>query len=790
MSGKRRTVARAALGLCLGLLSGVAAYAQEQGNTGLEEVVVTATKRAQNLGDVSIAVTAVTAERLQGAHIDNIEGLQAAVPNINFGNDFNTAKLFIRGVGTNTSVAGSDPGVALHVDGAVVSRPEAQLLSLFDLERIEVLRGPQGTLYGRNAVGGSVNLITAKPTEEFTGYARLTLGNYDALTMQGALSGPITEKISARIAVQSNDRSGYGRNPVTGHDVDDLSKRMGRLHLDVDFADNVNLLLTLEGYRQDDASNAIKYRADSFPGNPMLPALGAGGTAENPRDLASEFDPQNKVNAWSATATLDWDFAGPLAFTSITNYRDFRVRLVQDLDASAVVNSISTTNQNTTIQNRNTFSEQFSQELQLKLDSERVHGVLGLYLIQEEFGSGPNSIGLTPQTGMPQNLVALANSGFTAAQVFEVCGLTHLVDSNAIPPRFCGYSTHHADAYAAFTQFTFDVNDRLSFKLGGRYSEEERRVSNPGFLINAMNGMTTYLSTATPGVVRERDFSDFSPEGGVEWRPTDDMLVYYTYSEAFKSGTGEATITTGPIIGPENVQNHELGFKASFDNLSLNVLAFQYELQGLQISKTFNDPAVGFVTRFENAAETSAKGLEVEVLWQATDQFRLDTAVAWIKSEFDDFETSDPLDANNVLNPMGQTVLQLEGNATRNSPELAFNLHGQYDWAVDWFAAARGASAGPARLRLSGDVSHKGKQYYSEFSRAIEGAEAYTLLDMSLRYSSNSDSGDDGFYAEIWGKNLTDEFEAAGTFALATAREIGVTWLPPRTFGVSLGYSF
>ena len=158
----------------------------------LEEVIVTAQKREQSLQDVSLAVTALSAEDLLRGNISNIEDLQHRVPGVTFGNDFAFAKLFIRGVGLNSSFAGIDPSVALHVDGAVVAQAAAQFGSLFDLERVEALRGPQGTLYGRNATGGSINLVTAKPTQTFGGYTNLSIGGSDmSYGVDSAISGPL-----------------------------------------------------------------------------------------------------------------------------------------------------------------------------------------------------------------------------------------------------------------------------------------------------------------------------------------------------------------------------------------------------------------------------------------------------------------------------------------------------------------------------------------------------------------------------------------------------------------------
>src|SRR5690606_34568293 len=231
----------------------------------IEEVIVTAQRREQALQDVGAAVTAVDSARLESQRIETLEDLQMIVPSITLGNDFNMAKLFIRGVGANTSTTGSETGVAMHVDGAVISRAEAQLTSMFDLERVEVLRGPQGTLYGRNAVGGSVNLITRKPTSEFEGYARATLGNFDQLDLEAAFSGPLTDRVLGRLAVKSDSHSGFGVNPVTGRDVDDLNRQMARAHLEFLASESLTWLLTGEIYTQRDASRALKFRAESYP---------------------------------------------------------------------------------------------------------------------------------------------------------------------------------------------------------------------------------------------------------------------------------------------------------------------------------------------------------------------------------------------------------------------------------------------------------------------------------------------------------------------------------------------
>ncbi|MGI9289462.1 MAG: TonB-dependent receptor, partial [Pseudomonadales bacterium] len=303
----------------------------------LEEVVVTAQKRAESLQDVSLAVSAVHGERLSDGQIADPGDMQAMIPNFSVGSDFGQAKIFIRGIGLNSSFAGIDPSVALHLDGAVVSQSYAQLGTFFDLERVEVLRGPQGTLYGRNATGGSVNLISKKPTEEFEGYANVTIGNYDKLNVEGGVGGPITDAMQGRFAFKTNSRSGYGNNPVSGADIDDESRQSYRAQLNFDLNEEMSLLLSTDYAKEDDASGQLHFLdthrafelrelgiadeanlpagvsivendvtlADGTVVGITRPAPGLGGFASDERDVASEIEPNNEKESRALTATFD-----------------------------------------------------------------------------------------------------------------------------------------------------------------------------------------------------------------------------------------------------------------------------------------------------------------------------------------------------------------------------------------------------------------------------------------------------------------------------------------------------
>ncbi len=792
------------------------ALAQDAGQADDDMIIVTANKRAQDMQDVSVAVSAVGGELLADRGISNLADIQSAVPSVTFGNDFNQAKVFIRGVGANTSTTGSSTGVAMHVDGAYVARAEAQLTSMFDLERVEVLRGPQGSLYGRNAVGGSINLITRKPTDYFTVDAQFTLGNYETKSAEVGIGGPITDGVMFRLAGRVDERAGYGVDPVNGWDVDDNSRQMVRGQLLFDFDQGWDLLLSAEYYGQHDNSGAVHYFAPAFPGVARLAPIGTGGFATDPRDLASDEPPSVDTETYSFTANLGIDLNENLRLTNLANYRKFDTQLIQDLDTSSIVNQLP---QATTVQTRTIDAEQFSNELQLAIDTDFVTGVMGLYYFNER-QKPRDQVGLSSTTGMPGNITTLATrpvvidgvpaaaGSISLAEALDMCAF----EAGAAPNRVCLRSNLGTEAYAAFGQLNFDMGkfglDGVSVKVGGRWSHEEVDSRNPSIIMtaNANPAVSTVLVTTSEGTFRERTFEDFTPELGISWEPNSDMLFYYTYSEGFKAGSGENAAGSTTIVDPESVANHEIGAKLQlFDRmLTLNLAGYTYNLKGLQINKTVGGGPAGFTTIFENAAETSATGLEADFSFRPVEIFRLSGGLSYTDSKYDDFVTLDPLDPVNVSQP-GQPAydpvtnpdptafggpcpadalddfapcrIQLAGNPTRNTPEWSYNLRAELDASQNLLGGT---------LTLAGDMYGRSDVFFTEFYRLVEGSEAYTMFDASLRWEDN----DGGLYALAYVRNIGDTLRRSSTFALSTGRVIGATYLPPRTYGLTLGYRY
>lgn len=731
-------------------------------------IIVTAQKRAENIQDVPASISAITGESLQQAGITDIQDLQAAVPNITIGTTFGYANLFVRGLGLNTVFANVDPSVTLYEDGAVISQPGAQLFSFFDLERVEVLRGPQGTLYGRNATGGTINLITAKPTKELSGFLRAQYGNYNAIETEGAISGPLSDTISARLAFFLSNRDGYGENIVTGKDVNDYNVQAGRAQIRFRPSSRFDLLLAGEYGREDDRLNALQFKREAYPGvltdgnpaNDNLVSPGAGGfPTGDPRDYASTVDPVNKRETWSITGTARYELSDAVSLTNILNYRKFEMKMLQDLDLSAVPTS--------SIQEFAFDDEHWSEEFQVNLDLDRFNAVAGFYYFSENL-TNLNAIDrgvaeFNPATASQGRRVYLEGNGDT-------------------------------DTWAVYWNANFEVTDQITLRGGGRFTKDKRKIDNENYIwvpsagACAGSGGTVssgpFPDSANPANVRvecyipgpddKRSFKDYTNEAGVQWHPSDDIMLYYTYSEGFKAGTGQlgtSQLVPPFIIDPETIRSHEVGLKSAFfdKRLVLNLAAFTYKIDDVQLDRALPGGPTGFITVWENATSLKAKGLEMDASWRPSSFFRANASLAILDSEFGSFISIDPINPN--LSPV-----DIDGNRARNAPKFAGSIRMEYDIPM----------GNDGVLTLTGAASHKSKQYFSEFNNDVLNQEAFTLLDASIRYAFPGDR----LTISAYMNNITDELVEGGNHFLATGRVIARTFQPPRTYGASLAYRF
>ncbi|MGH8259235.1 MAG: TonB-dependent receptor, partial [Steroidobacteraceae bacterium] len=543
----------------------------------LAEVTVTATRVSRPAQSVAAPILVIPMQRLQTEQINSYIDLARIAPSLNITSTFGIAQVFIRGLGIISANSGEESSVGVYVDGAYVARPEAQLTSMFDVQRVEVLEGPQGQLFGRNTIGGALNITTNGPTSTPQGYARVTFGNYNEMNTAAAIGGPITAdgELRGRFAFQTENHSGYGKNDVNDNPVDDSNRRMARLELEYIPSESFNSLFSSEYYFQDDHEGALHFGGVEFPQLqatvPALAYLGEGFEATNPRDANSSItDPKLAVGGWNFTDTTNWDLNNQLEFTSILNYRHFRQDRLQDLLLSAALEPLGAGQGNgSTSEGRTIMSNQKSAELQLKYNNSWIHGIVGYYYFYE-LQTSNGHVGLVPNTQLDPdvqstlnsimanptletyNNVPIAPQPYSRDTALFTCRLDPSGYANAsavAPDFFCDRINQQTSSSAAYTQWRVGLGrfvsalEPLSLKVGYRYTNELHDVGDLLHTLVPIPGLPTGLLIlqspqslqGVPGDSNSQRFSDSSPEAGLTWQLTPDDLLYYTFSEGFKA---------------------------------------------------------------------------------------------------------------------------------------------------------------------------------------------------------------------------------------------------------------
>jgi iron complex outermembrane receptor protein len=492
---------------------------------------------------------------------------------------------------------------------------------------------------------------------------------------------------------------------------------------------------------------------------------GFSTVASDPRNVRTNVDPINNRTTYAVTLTPTWQLSDAWMLRSISNYRDFEAEFYQDFDVSdypgcrqPMVGPTSTCTIPAGLTRTSgnhwqpLYQHQLSEELQLNYESGRLHGLVAGYYLKE-FIRIENHLGFNPVPDFSS-------------------------DPRDVRAIFDG--NMNVETWAAFGNATYDFTEKFSAKAGARYSWEKRDVAS-------------YQSTATPPqsapvpsalgfpFVREKDWSNFSPQLGVEYRPRDGLLTYFTWTQGFKSGTSVIGEAGKEFVDPEKVDSYELGLKSRLfdDRLQVNLAAFYHEVKDAQFQFTFPQAAPpNFTTQMRNAAQIEAKGVELETSWRVARAFTLDTAIAWLDSKFTSFLAPNPLNPAGYSSTSPSTAIleDLTGNRTRMSPKWSISVHPSYAFALN----------NSGSLTLSANAIYKSKQFHSEFNDDRMASDAYTLVDANILYTSPGER----YTVNLWAKNLTDEFVWAGSYAVASTRTIGGTLLPPRTYGVTAGVRF
>jgi iron complex outermembrane receptor protein len=735
------TSRRTALGLFLAgtaliatpVLAQEAAQSAAQPTEGLADIVVTATRSSESLSKVAASVSAVSAADLGVGGVKDVQSLATAIPNLSVGDQFGVNRIFIRGIGLTSIDLGADGGVAFLQDGAQIARPAAQLSGFYDLERVEVLRGPQGTLYGRGATAGAINLITKKPTAELDGFVRASYGNYNAAALEMAVGGAIgSDKVMIRLAGKYDRRDGYGINEFTGNDIDNRDAYALRATLLAKPAEDLEITVSGEYFKESDSNYAFHYfgptvRPENFlgaiiGGKSLFTVATAAGRKANIRNIWSDQEPLNERNGHSFTGTIAWT-PGDWDVKSITSYHKFTRFNRDDLDAS----DANMFGQN----NYDERSKTFSQEFVGSYKSEKFDVLLGAnYFHEELFGSVRvplTNLGIL--FGLPANTFDKAN--------------------------YLQFGTVKINAYGVYAQGTYALSDKLRVTAGGRFSHEKRE------------GVGTFDFLGSVNTDKGKSWNAFTPTVTLNYQANDATLVYASVTRGFKSGVINVG-SRNDVINPEYVWSYELGLKtATADRkLQANLAAFYMDYTDLQVG--FVD-ATSVVTTV-NAASARNYGLEAEFRAKPVPGLTLELFGTYLNAKYRKFITGDYRQAFKQIS--------VAGNRLQNAPEFSFRAGADYDIPI--------GSAG--KLNARADVNWQGRVYFTEFNNADATQAGYALVNAGLKFTSANDR----WSVDIWGRNLGNELVITNniiTAPLFSSVRVGSV-APPRTFGVTFGLNF
>lgn len=706
---------------------------------GVEEIVVTAQRRSESVQDIPLSITAVTGNQLRATGVTDVVGLGNRMANVNINVVQNIVRINIRGIGTNAVTPITEGSVAFHVDGVYITRPEAQAAAFFDVQRVEVLRGPQGILYGRNATGGAVNVITGQPTDELDGYAQLTLGNYSTILTEGAIGGPLSDGVSARVAFQTSNHEGYltqlfGVGGVTERDIGDLNTRAVRAQLRFEPTPDLSFTFSGDYFYQSDAS---AYLVDFGPGDNGVPNLtvSLGGGTPSP-DVRVQYGNQpNTVDKrnWGIGLTGIWDITPNATLTSITAYRRYSYDYFMDYDQTEAAGAIFGAFND---------SESTSQELRLSGSTGRLNYVLGAYYLSS----------LVDYTQ-----ASTRNRFYFGGPDLQVNGIFNMGKTDTV-------------ALAGFGQVGYDINDWLGIDLGLRYSWE-RQIKRDEMLsnsitqpldINGPHNFTTIIPFARVS------FDSWTPKATVRITPVDDVMIYASYSRGFRSGGFSIGAGTAPPFAPEELTSYEVGIRSQFlDNrLQANVSAFLYDYSNLQVRRALpNGQSI-----LESAGSAEAYGIEAEIIAIPVDDLRINLDVGLLNTEFKEYSTTDGLRP-----ALG--VIDLSGNRFLDAPPYRINLGVEYTWHPSW-----------GDVTLRGEARYTGRTYYTPFNTEPYSQAPYDLYDVFLNYTSP----DRKWFGGLFVRNIeNDDIQASGIGAtLQIGGYVQGVLLPPRTFGIRLGRRF
>ena len=742
----------------------------EKAEAVIDKVIVTARKREELIQDVPGAVTALSGAQLEKKALPDITALTDIVPNttLKASRGTNTTlTAFIRGIGQQDPVAGYEQGVGIYLDDVYLARPQGALTDIYDLERIEVLRGPQGTLYGRNTIGGAVKYVTKKLSPNPTFEIKGALGNYSQRDLVLKGSTPISDILRLGATVGTFNRDGFGKNLINGRE--NYNKDVGAARVSAELVPSSELFIRFAAdYTKDDSQAKQGYRLLNGPAPGNEPPL--AGDYDTRANLYKVNGHEQEVTTKGASLTIDYNISPELMFKSVTAHRSSKSYAPIDFDslnaplweAPAIYSD-----------------KQDSQEFQLTYSGSKWQGVAGLFYMK--------------------------TNAFNEFDVlYNASGGLSLLTRDDIDSK----------TWAIYADASYSVTDTFSVSLGGRWTDDQREAAIYKRTYLGLAGSPTLGNPNAVGLAPNTDLGKgdlnrkdkkFTPKLGFGWKLAPEHNVYGTYQSGFKGGMYDPRMdlaaTGGPNtpaslekrrgVNPEEVDTVELGLKSSLNGgrLQTNAALFYTDYQNVQIAgsiPTFNAQGQvnGFAGTLTNAGKAKIKGLELEAIARVSNELTLNGMFSYIDAEYKEWMVASGANLVNIA----------KSAEVQNTPKMSANLGATYEWPVNLLGRS-------GTMSFNNSVSYKDKVYQAEIVRPTGVASldalapqnqllaqgAFTLWDAGLVWTS----ADRKLQIGLHGRNLTDKrYKVAGYAFGGFFNTVTTYYGDPRTYKLTASYKF
>ncbi|MCF7982631.1 MAG: TonB-dependent receptor [Pseudomonadales bacterium] len=811
----------------------------------IEEIVVTAQKKEESLQDIPMAISAFSGEQIAEDGIKDLNDIQGRTPGLVVANfSPGQPEIAIRGIGTKEDGAAAGDSTVVSVDDVYIAARTAQVFDIFDLERIEVLRGPQGTLYGKNSIGGSINFITKKPTQQREFNFRQTIAEWDTFDTAAYISGGLSENVAGKVSLSRRKTDGFIENiPLNKDDTGESETLSYRAQLVWDASESTEITLTLDG--ADDDIGDTNRQPFKVKSREVTPALGSGVSDGNLNDYNNPIavnrtlgalygknanDPHKSFSddigftdreVFGASLKLNWEINDLYSFTSITAYRENEFDWAEDSEGLPAANNndgaFSTSGDPSLIAPIQGFrrdatdtaiedNEQFTQEFRVSYSSDSVDWIVGLFYSKENiervetfyFGNYLNFGDWRTTAGGPPNAVP------------------NYLGNIAISPVNVSDQENDSTSWAVYGQTTFRLNEKMRLTLGLRYSEEEKEYTASGqaFLDAFVDAQGTLAATGIPNIdvlnstaisvtvqnfdpiTTEDDWENVSGRIAFDWDLTDDTLFYASAATGFKSGGFTGTPSSPSVAStpfdPEEALNLEVGIKSLFFNrrLQLNASAFWTDYDELQV--TFYTVPLGSAVAFgefftENASSATIKGFELELQAYPTDELQVGGSIAYLDSEYEDFLTSTVVDGGGGRCDGGNAVLQIAGDPTQGC-QLDFsgkNLRQAPELTAYLYTKYLWTLDSGANISAKIDLRYQDESFYDPDNNDTTLIPSYSLINARLAYGSANGRWE----IALWGKNINDKDYVTHIYSQRGGSISFANYGPPRQYGLTFTYS-